>query len=56
MYNRFFGFKEKPFKLVPDPEFLFLGKSHEDALAHLTYAINEGDGFTEITGEVSVNP
>lgn len=52
MYNGYFGFKEKPFKLVPNPEFLFLGRSHEEALAHLTYATSQGDGFVEITGEV----
>ncbi len=52
MYNKFFGFKEKPFKLVPNPEYLFLSKSHEEALAHLAYAISQGDGFVEITGEV----
>jgi general secretion pathway protein A len=52
MYNAFFDFREKPFKLVPNPEFLFLGKSHEEALAHLTYATSQGDGFVEITGEV----
>ncbi|MDJ0782059.1 MAG: AAA family ATPase [Desulfosarcinaceae bacterium] len=52
MYNAYFGFKEKPFKLVPNPAFLYLGKCHEDALAHLTYATNEGDGFVEISGEV----
>ena len=52
MYNKFFGFKEKPFTLVPNPEYLFLSKSHEEILAHLTYAISQGDGFVEITGEV----
>jgi len=52
MYNKFFGFKENPFKLVPNPEYLFLSKSHEEALGHLTYAISHGDGFVEITGEV----
>ena len=52
MYNNFFGFKEKPFKLVPNPAYLFLSKSHEEALAHLNYAISQGDGFVEITGEV----
>ncbi|MBU1196839.1 MAG: AAA family ATPase [Proteobacteria bacterium] len=52
MYNGFFGFREKPFKLIPNPKFLFLGKSHENALAHLAYAISQGDGFVEITGEV----
>ena len=52
MYNKFFGFKEKPFKLVPNPEYLFLSKSHEEILAHLAYALSQGDGFVEITGEV----
>jgi len=52
MYNAFFDLKKKPFKLVPNPEFLFLGKCHEEALAHLTYATSQGDGFVEITGEV----
>ncbi len=52
MYNAYFGFREKPFKLVPNPEYLFLSKSHEEALAHLNYAISQGDGFVEITGEV----
>ena len=52
MYKKFFGFKENPFKLVPNPEYLFLGKSHEETLAHLSYAIYHGDGFVEIIGEV----
>jgi general secretion pathway protein A len=52
MYNTFFGFKEKPFKLVPNPAYFYLSKSHEEALAHLNYAIAQGDGFVEITGEV----
>jgi general secretion pathway protein A len=52
MYTSFFGLKERPFKLVPDPAYLFLSRSHEEALAHLSYAISQGDGFVEITGEV----
>jgi general secretion pathway protein A len=52
MYNAFFGFKERPFQLVPNPAYLFLSKSHEEALAHLVYAISHGDGFVEIVGEV----
>lgn len=52
MYKNFFGFKERPFKLVPNPAYLFLSKSHEEALAHLSYAVHQGDGFVEITGEV----
>lgn len=52
MYKKFFGFTELPFQLVPNPAYLYLSKSHEEALAHLTYAISQGDGFVEITGEV----
>jgi general secretion pathway protein A len=52
MYENFFGFSEKPFKLVPNPAYLFLSKSHEEALAHLHYAMAQGDGFVEISGEV----
>ncbi|WP_373500153.1 AAA family ATPase [Desulfococcus sp.] len=52
MYEKFFGFTERPFQLVPNPAYLFLSKSHEDVLAHLTYAVSQGDGFVEITGEV----
>lgn len=52
MYQTFFSLKERPFKLVPNPEYFFLSKSHEEALAHLNYAISQGDGFVEITGEV----
>ena len=52
MYNTFFGFKEKPFTLNPDPEYIFLSKSHEDVLSHLIYSIHEGNGFAKITGKV----
>jgi general secretion pathway protein A len=52
MYNSYFGFREKPFKLVPNPDYLYLSRSHQIALAHLTYAVEQGDGFVVITGEV----
>jgi general secretion pathway protein A len=52
VYTNFFGFKERPFQLVPNPEYLFLSRSHEEALAHLNYALSHGEGFVEITGEV----
>lgn len=52
MYKSFFGFNERPFKLVPDPTFYFLGTSHEEALAHLSFAIQQGEGFILIVGEV----
>lgn len=52
MYHKFFGFKERPFQLVPNPDYLYLSKCHEEALAHLKYAISHGEGFVELTGEV----
>lgn len=52
MYNSFYGFKERPFQLVPNPAYLYLSRSHEEAMAHLVYAISQGDGFVQITGEV----
>ena len=52
MYNKFFGFREGPFQLVPNPAYLFLSRSHEETMANLNYAIYQGEGFVEITGEV----
>ena len=52
MYDTFFGFRERPFKLVPTPAYLYLSRSHEEALAHLKYALAQEEGFVEITGEV----
>ncbi len=51
MYEKFYGFKEKPFEITPDPSFFFSSEYHKEALAHLQYAIREGKGFTVITGE-----
>ncbi len=52
MYHEYFGFKERPFQLLPNPDYLFLSKSHEEALGHLLYALSHGEGFVEISGEV----
>lgn len=52
MYKQFFGFRERPFRLVPNPAYLYLSNSHEEALGHLNYAVSQGEGFVEITGEV----
>ena len=40
MYLDFYGFREKPFNLTPDPRFVFLSKNHREAFAHLLYGIN----------------
>lgn len=52
MYEAFYGLKEKPFNLLPDPEYLFMSKSHDNAYAHLEYAISENKGFVVVTGEI----
>src|SRR5919109_2807370 len=52
MYIQYFGLKENPFALPPDPRYLYLGVRHQEALAHLMYGITEGGGFVQLTGEV----
>lgn len=52
MYTRFFGLRENPFALPPDPSYLYLGGGDREALAHLRYGIEEGNGFVQLTGEV----
>jgi general secretion pathway protein A len=52
VYLKFFGLTEKPFELTPDPKFLFLTPGHREALAQLTYGIQEQKGFILMTGEV----
>jgi general secretion pathway protein A len=52
MYEEFYGLKEKPFNLTPDPRFFFLSENHREAFEHLLYGIKEREGFVLITGEV----
>lgn len=52
MYEAFYGLKEKPFSLLPDPSFLFLGHGHAMAYSMLEYGILSQAGFTLITGDV----
>ena len=52
MYTSFFGFKENPFNLTPDPRFLFLSRYHKEALDHMLYGIKERKGFIAITGGI----
>lgn len=52
MYNEFFGFREKPFNITPDPRFLFSSPGHQEAYANLLYGIRERKGFIVLTGEV----
>jgi general secretion pathway protein A len=52
MYNAYFGFRESPFNLSPDPEFLYMSPQHEEALANLIYGVRSRKGFIVLTGEV----
>jgi len=52
MYCTFYGFRESPFTITPNPRFLFMSDQHREALAHLIYAVDSRAGFVELTGEV----
>src|SRR5580704_6925846 len=52
MYQKFFGLRESPFNVNPDPRYLFLTKQIQEALAGLTYGIQNRKGFILLTGEV----
>ena len=52
MYERFFGLGDAPFRLTPDPRYLFLSSKHAEALAHLRLGLKESSGFVCITGDV----
>ena len=52
MYTQFYGFKEKPFNLVPNPAYLFLSDRHANALTILEYGLSEKVGFVMLTGEI----
>jgi len=52
MYETFFGLRELPFSLTPDPRFLWLSETHEEGLAALCYGITRRKGFILLTGEV----
>ena len=52
MYKGFFNLKENPFNVNPDPRYLFLTRHTEEALASLTYGVQNRKGFILLTGEV----
>jgi general secretion pathway protein A len=52
MYNSYFGFKEAPFSIAPDPRYLYMTRQHREALAHLVYGLNSEGGCILLTGEV----
>ncbi|MFT5012485.1 MAG: general secretion pathway protein A, partial [Dinoroseobacter sp.] len=52
MYNDYFGLREAPFSIAPNPQYLFMSQRHREALAHLLYGIQSEGGFILLTGEV----
>jgi general secretion pathway protein A len=51
MYEEYYGLRERPFELSPDPRFLFLSKGHREALLHLRYGLSGRPGVTVLLGE-----
>ena len=52
MYAPYFGLKQEPFSIAPDPRYLFMSERHREALAHLLYGVGGGGGFVLLTGEI----
>ena len=52
MYAKFFGLRQEPFSIAPDPRYLFMSERHREALAHLLYGLRGGGGFVLLTGEI----
>src|SRR5437773_4348850 len=52
MYERYYGFSEKPFSLTPDPKYLYRSESHANAFDLLQYAIGRREGFVVVTGDI----
>ena len=52
MYETYYGLREKPFSILPDPELIYWGKNHRLAFAMLEFGVLNSAGFTVITGEI----
>ena len=52
MYESFYGLKEKPFSMLPDPGFMYLSKKHQKALTLFEYGLMSNAGFCVISGEI----
>jgi general secretion pathway protein A len=52
MYKDYYGFRDLPFNITPDPRFLFFSDRHREALGHLYFGISQRKGFILLTGEV----
>src|ERR1041385_4025410 len=52
MYGAFYGMKEKPFSILPDPDLIYWGRMHSMAFTMLEFGVMNNAGFTVITGEI----
>ena len=52
MYESYYGLREKPFSILPDPDMIYWGHSHRLAFAMLEFGVMNNAGFTVITGEI----
>ncbi|MSR77745.1 MAG: AAA family ATPase [Candidatus Omnitrophica bacterium] len=52
MYESYFGLKEAPFNMTPDPRFLYYSKHHKEALSAMLYGVENRRGFLQLTGEI----
>ena len=51
MYKDFYGLKEEPFNITPDPRFLYWSQKHQEAFRHLVYGVQSNKGLAVLTGE-----
>jgi general secretion pathway protein A len=52
MYEEYFGFKEKPFNIAPDPDFLYLSRKHQNAITSLDFGLMDDAGLILFTGDI----
>lgn len=52
MYEKFYGLRERPFTIMPNPHYLYMSQKHKLALAHLRYGLSEGTGVVVLTGGI----
>lgn len=54
MYTKFYGLNAKPFRLVPNPAYIYLSSRHQNALTYLEYGLTENVGFIMLTGDIGM--
>ena len=52
MYESYYGLREKPFSIIPDPDLIYWGRAHRMAFAMLEFGVVNNAGFTVVTGEI----